>query len=80
MRRRPASDKLGHQLAQILLQPAEARDRLTAGIYVNTDPDDVTGCLEHALALSIDADPLDKRLRNAQRDGRLTAVGREELI
>ncbi len=80
MQRRPASDKLGHQIAKMLLAPSEARDRLTAGIYVNSEPDDVTGCLEHALSLVIEADAIDKRLGNALRDGRLTAATRVELI
>ena len=44
------------------------------------DPDDVTGCLEHALALVLEAEPLEQRIREASKDGRLTAFGRTDLI
>ena len=80
MRRLPASDSLGHEVAALMLQPSDARDRLTAGMYVNTDPDDVTGCLEHALALVVEGDEIERKIRSAQRDGRVTAADRWSSI
>ena len=80
MRRLPASDSLGHEVAALMLQPSDARDRLTAGMYVNTDPDDVTGCLEHALALVVEADEIERKIHSAQRDGRVTAAERWSSI
>jgi len=80
MRRRPASDRLSHKVADLMLQPSDARDRLTAGMYVNTDPDDVTGCLEHALNLVIEGDELERKIRAAQRDGRIAATERWAAI
>ena len=58
-------DELGHRVAQVLLQPSESRDRLTAGIYLNDYPDDVTGCLEDALRKVIATEDLRRRLRKA---------------
>ena len=42
-----------------------ARDRLTAGIYLSDDPDDILGCLEDTLRKVIEASPIRRRLRKA---------------
>ncbi len=68
---RPVDDALGHRLASILLEPSAQRDRLTEGIYIGKDRDDITGCLEYAMKLVIESDVLDARIRRAIRDGRL---------
>ncbi len=61
---RTPNDRLGRKVAKLLLQPGESRDRLTHGIYNNEDADDVTGCLEVAMKLVIDADEVEKMLRD----------------
>ena len=63
---RPPSDPLSHRVASLLIRPGEARDRLTAGIYINDDPDDITGCLEDALHKVIAVEPLERRLRHEE--------------
>lgn len=63
-RYRTPNDKLGAEVASVLLSPSEARDRLTAGIYINDRPDDVTGKLEYALHKVIAAEPIMKKLKN----------------
>lgn len=60
---RTPNDRLGRKVAKLLLQPGEARDRLTHGIYNSDDPADVTGCLEVAMKLAIEADVVEKMLR-----------------
>lgn len=64
---RTPNDRLTSACAALLLEPGEARDRLTDGIYVTRDADDVTGCIEHALALVIEADPAERKIRAARR-------------
>jgi len=64
-RQRRPDDRLGHRVADLLIQPGEARDRLTAGIYMSNDPDDITGCLEVALEKAIATEDLRKRLRKS---------------
>ncbi len=59
------NDQLGQQVAQMLMSPGTARDQLTDGIYINDNPDDVTGCLEYTLKLVIESDQLFARLREA---------------
>jgi len=56
------SDKLGHEVAKLLLEPSAARDRLTQGIYISRDPKDVTGRLEDALPKCIAAESLERKL------------------
>jgi len=57
------SDRLGHQVAGLLLAPSETRDRLTAGVFAPSDPDDIVGRLEHALGLAMQAEVVEARLR-----------------
>ena len=61
---RQPNDSLGHRVASLLIRPGEARERLTDGIYITDDPDDITGCLEDALARVIKAEPIERRLRH----------------
>lgn len=59
------NDRTGHQVASLLLEPSEARDRLTAGIYINDDPQDVTGRVEYALRKVVAAAPAEHKLKQA---------------
>jgi acyl-CoA dehydrogenase len=60
---RQPNDYLGQRAAAILLKPGEARDRLTQGMFVSDDENDITGILEVAMALVIEADQVEKKLR-----------------
>ena len=61
---RTPNDRLGRKVAGLLLEPGETRDRLTAALYNTENPDDVTGCLEVAMKLAIEADPIEKSLKD----------------
>jgi len=62
-------DRLGHKVAGVILEPSEARDRLTAGIFISTDHDETIGRIDHALDLVIKAEPVEKKLAAAMRSG-----------
>lgn len=64
----PPSDQLGHEVANLLLNPSEARDRLTAGMYQPSDPSEPVARLEDALQKVIQVEEIEKRLRKALRD------------
>ncbi len=64
-------DKWGARVARIMITPGAARDRLTAGAYVPRREDDVIGCLELAMEAVIKAEPIEARLRAAQKEGKL---------
>ena len=72
---RQPNDALGHRVASLLIRPGAARDRLTDGIYISDDPDDITGCLEDALKKVIRAEPVERRLRHE----RITQPGLEDF-
>jgi acyl-CoA dehydrogenase len=63
------SDRLGHDVAKLLIEPSATRDRLTAGTYVPRSEADVIGRLEAALEAAIAAEPIERRLREAQKAG-----------
>ncbi len=73
----PPSDKLGHQVAALLMQPGAARDRLSAGIYLPRDENDAVGALEAALDSMLLCEPLQARIDSASKAGRLKML--EEL-
>jgi len=64
-------DRWGTKVAQILLTPGAARDRLTAGAYVPRREDDVIGRLEFAMEATIAADPIEAKIRTAIKEGKL---------
>jgi acyl-CoA dehydrogenase len=49
----------------MLTEPSAARDRLVDGIYSSEDKDDLTGRLHHAMQLTIQVEPIEKKLRAA---------------
>jgi acyl-CoA dehydrogenase len=73
------SDRLGHEVATLLIEPSATRDRLTAGMYVPKDEQDPIGCLEAALAAAVRAEGIEARIRSAQKAGEITGATPEEL-
>jgi acyl-CoA dehydrogenase len=66
---KPASDRLGRQVAALVLEPGPVRDRLTRFIYVSKDPKDPTGLLEVALVKVIAVEAAERKLERAIRAG-----------
>jgi acyl-CoA dehydrogenase len=66
---RPAPDALGKTVAKHVLEPGAARDRLTRDIYISKNVNDPTGLLEVTLEKVIAAEPVEKKLEKAIRDG-----------
>ncbi|MAG57924.1 MAG: acyl-CoA dehydrogenase [Planctomycetes bacterium] len=77
---RPPSDRAGHRIASMLLDPGPQRDRLACGMYVNTDPEDPTGRLEHALRAVVAAEPIERRIKDAVRAKSLDAAPAADLV
>jgi acyl-CoA dehydrogenase len=67
----PPSDKLIHQVASVLLSENASRDRLTQGIYINTNPNDPTGRIEVAFKAVLAAAPVEQKIRAAQKQKQL---------
>ena len=64
-------DKWASRVARLLIEPGPVRDRLTAGIYLPRREDDVIGRLEFAMEAVIKAEPIEAKVRAAQKEGRL---------
>jgi acyl-CoA dehydrogenase len=65
---RPPLDSRNRECAQIALEAGAARDRLTAGMYIPKG-DDATAILEAAFLATLACEPIDKKLRDAQKRG-----------
>lgn len=77
-RRRSADDQTGAQVARLLMEPAPVRDRLSTGVYVSQDPEDITGRLEHGLHLTLKVEPIEARISQAVSERRLQpTVGKD---
>jgi acyl-CoA dehydrogenase len=66
---RPASDRLGHEVVALAIQPGEVRDRLTREIYVSKDVNDPTGLLEVTMEKVVAAEEAERKLDRAIRQG-----------
>ena len=66
-RYRTPNDTLTQACARILLSESEARDRLTSGVYLSDDPEDVTGSLDFALKAVVAANDAERKLKAAKR-------------
>ncbi|GAB1413881.1 acyl-CoA dehydrogenase [Candidatus Desulfobacillus denitrificans] len=72
------SDRLGAQVADLLIAPSATRDRLTAGMYLPRDEQDAVGVIELALEATLQAEPVHAKLRAAQKAGKLEARSAQE--
>lgn len=75
----PPTDELGHEVATLLLEPGEVRDRLTAGIYVPTSADEPMGVLEQALQCAVVCEVAEAKVRAAVKAGLVSAQGDEKI-
>jgi acyl-CoA dehydrogenase len=69
------SDALGHAVASLVVAPTAARDRLTAGMFLPKTDDDPVGLIEHALAATLESEPVDAKVRAAVKAGTIAAQG-----
>jgi len=75
-----ATDKQGHKIARLLLEPSSTRDRLTKGIFITDEPDDAVGRLEHALKVVLAAEDAERKLRDAIRIGLVTSQDYDSAV
>lgn len=59
------TDKLGHQVAQLLLSPTATRSRLADGVFLTDVKGNLMSELEDALVKSIAAEPIEKAIKSA---------------
>ncbi len=66
-RRVPAADDLSHEVAALMIESGESRDRLTRYIYVSNSRNDSAGILEIAFRKHVEVEPALKKLDWAVR-------------
>jgi len=74
------SDQLGHQIAELLLAPSPARDRLTQGLYLPHSRDAQLARIEDALQKVIKAEHAERRLRQTLKNYKPDYQGLEGLL
>ena len=62
------TDKLSFEVAQLLLSPTGARDRVSAGVYAAATEHNAVALVQDALLKSITSEPVEKVLQQAMRD------------
>lgn len=63
------SDKLGHKIAQLMMDQTPSRYRLTEGVYATAVEGNMPALLEDALVKTIAAEAVEKVLKTALADG-----------
>jgi len=69
------SDQLNPKIAELVMNPGEARERLCHFIYRTLEPTNHLGLVQQALELAIAAEPLEKKIRvEGVKTGLITAL------
>jgi acyl-CoA dehydrogenase len=69
------SDRLNPQIAELVMNPGEARERLCHYIYRTLEPTNHLGLVQQAMELAIAAEPLEKKIRvEGVKTGRVKAL------
>jgi acyl-CoA dehydrogenase len=63
------SDEIAAKVVELVTTPGEARERLSAFAYTTLEPGNPLGLLQEALELTGEVAPLEKRLRQARKEG-----------
>ena len=74
------ADSLGAKVVDLIMTPTATRERLCEGIYKTPDPENPLGLLQEALVLATELEPLEKRLRDAVKAGKVPDRSFEEQI
>jgi acyl-CoA dehydrogenase len=64
------SDRVGHQVAKLLITPSATRDRLTAECFLPQTENEPVGAIELALKATIEAEAIEAKIREAEKAGR----------
>ena len=73
-------DRTGHQVAVILQTPGPQRDRLTDGIHLPDEKDWPVSRLDHAMELSVAAEPIVSLVKNAARSRTIQRGALEDML
>ncbi len=69
----PPDDRHDHEVARLLQEPGPVRDRLTSGMFLPQEQGEALAVLEQALQLTLKAEPIERRLQQALKQGEIAA-------
>jgi acyl-CoA dehydrogenase len=76
----PASDQEAEVAVHLVMKPGTIRERLTRGLTVKNETNEIAIALETAFVKSIETEPLVRKLERAEREGKIRRVlGRDWL-
>jgi len=67
------SDEIARKVVELCTTPGEARERLSELAYKTLEPGNPLGLLQEALELAIEHEPIERRLRQARKEGLLSS-------
>ncbi len=67
------ADEIGAKVVELMTTPGEARERLSQYAYKTLEPGNPLGLLQEALELAVANAPLERRLRQARKDGLISS-------
>lgn len=79
-RRRMPSDRLSRSVAASIVEPGDARERLTAGIYQGKGSSDPLGRIEAAYQAVLKAEDAEKKLKQAMKASGIRHTGEDAAI
>ena len=65
------SDDISRKVVELITTPGESRERLSQLAYKKLEPGNPLGLLQEALLLSVEYEPIERRLRQAHKEGLL---------
>jgi acyl-CoA dehydrogenase len=79
-REKEPGDRLTHKVAQLLLVPSDTRNRLTHGVFVSATSDHPVCLMEQALPQVIHAEPLERKMLKALKQGEISGISWDEQV
>jgi len=79
-REKAPGDRLTHKVAQLLLSPSDTRNRLTHGVYMSATSDHPICFMERALPQVILAEPLERKLLKALKQGDIKGITWDDQV
>ncbi|MFI8008708.1 acyl-CoA dehydrogenase [Acinetobacter sp. ABJ_C4_1] len=73
-------DELKQQVAELMMEEHPFREQLKRHVYYSTEPNDVTGRLEHTFQILRTIEPLWDKFKKAESKGKFTGLTFEENI
>ena len=68
------SDRRGHDVVELIINPTESRERIAGYAYTTLEPGNPAGLLQEALELSVALEPIERKLRDAYKEGILKSA------